>query len=176
VRRTESFFDRWGNASLFIAKFVPGLSQIAPPLAGASRTGLLTFLFYDGLGAAVWAGGSIVLGRLFHHAIGRLLTSLESLGSWALVVVGALLALFILWRWYERRRFYLQLRMARIQPHELMELMNDGSGITVVDVRGERSRRRDGRSVPGAIALDPANIDATLSSLQPAQEIVLYCT
>src|SRR5215217_1028830 len=34
VRRTEEFFTRHGARSLVVAKFIPGLSTIAPPLAG----------------------------------------------------------------------------------------------------------------------------------------------
>src|ERR1041385_8802614 len=34
VRRTEDLFLRYGVRSLLIAKFVPGLNTVAPPLAG----------------------------------------------------------------------------------------------------------------------------------------------
>jgi membrane protein DedA with SNARE-associated domain len=37
IRRTEDFFTRYGARSLVVAKFVPGLSTIAPPLAGIVR-------------------------------------------------------------------------------------------------------------------------------------------
>ncbi len=36
VRDTEARFERWGMKSLLFAKFVPGFSTVAPPLAGAS--------------------------------------------------------------------------------------------------------------------------------------------
>src|SRR5512146_1717772 len=35
VRQTESIFERWGMPSLLGAKFIPGFSTIAPPMAGA---------------------------------------------------------------------------------------------------------------------------------------------
>src|SRR6184192_3512872 len=52
VRDTESKFERWGLKSLLFAKFVPGFSTVAPPLAGASRKrSTLAFLIYDGIGS-----------------------------------------------------------------------------------------------------------------------------
>ena len=50
VRDTESRFERWGLKSLLIAKFVPGFSTVAPPLAGAARRSTAAFLLYDGIG------------------------------------------------------------------------------------------------------------------------------
>ncbi len=56
VRRTEDVFRRYGVRSLLVVKFIPGLSTIAPPLAGIVGLGLPLFLLYDALGAVVWAG------------------------------------------------------------------------------------------------------------------------
>src|SRR6266567_5740993 len=73
VRDTEANFEKWGLKSLLIAKFIPGFSTVAPPLAGAVGKGALAFIVYDGLGAFIWAGASVATGRLFHHAIGIVL-------------------------------------------------------------------------------------------------------
>ena len=40
VRQTERTFERYGLASLLIAKFIPGLARVAAPLAGALRVRL----------------------------------------------------------------------------------------------------------------------------------------
>src|ERR1700688_3084046 len=54
VRQTESLYERWGERMLLVAKFVPGLSTIAPPLAGAMRLGTVRFLAFCASGAAIW--------------------------------------------------------------------------------------------------------------------------
>ena len=36
VSQTEARFIRWGPGSLVLAKFIPGFSTVAPPIAGAS--------------------------------------------------------------------------------------------------------------------------------------------
>src|ERR1044071_1778044 len=82
VRDTEARFERWGLKSLLFAKFVPGFSTVAPPLAGAGKRGTAAFLLYDGVGALLWAGSSVAVGRLFHRQIGEVLTKLEDLGRW----------------------------------------------------------------------------------------------
>src|SRR5436305_2890958 len=105
VRDTEARFERWGMKSLLFAKFVPGFSTVAPPLAGASRKrSTLAFLIYDGIGALLWAGAAVGTGRLFHRQIANVIGKLENLGWWAIAVVGFLLALFVLGRWWQRAR------------------------------------------------------------------------
>ena len=176
VRQTEAFFERWGASSLLFAKFVPGFSTVAPPLAGASGVSAVTFLLFDGLGSAIWAGAAIAGGRTFHRAVDRLLEMLERFGSWSVAIVALLLALFILYKWYERKRFYKQLRMARVAPSELLQMMDSTRQPIVADVRTESSRLRDGRMIPGAIAIDPNAVDAGIVDLPIDREIVLYCT
>src|SRR5882672_5161195 len=43
VSQTEARFVRWGIPSLVLAKFIPGFSTVAPPIAGAMRMPLAGF-------------------------------------------------------------------------------------------------------------------------------------
>src|SRR5207247_490341 len=119
VRDTEANFERWGLKSLIVAKFIPGFSTVAPPLAGAMRSGTAAFLAFDALGAMVWAGAAVAAGRAFHSAIDRVLRALENLGWWGLVFAVSAIALVILVKWVQRQRFIRQLRMARVTADEL---------------------------------------------------------
>src|SRR3990172_6449002 len=65
VRRTEDIYAKHGVRALVVAKFIPGFSTAAPPLAGAFRMKLTKFLGYDGLGALLWAGTFAGLGYIF---------------------------------------------------------------------------------------------------------------
>jgi len=176
VRQTESIFERWGMASLVAAKFVTGFSTVAPPLAGAMGAKLPAFLFYDALGTLLWAGGGLLLGYLFHRAIDDVFSFLEGLGTGALYLLGAALVLFVLFKWWQRRRFYRALRMARITVEELRGLFEKEEKPVVVDVRHEGERRRDPRRIPGATTMGVEEIDAKLPGIRPETEIVLYCT
>ena len=176
VRDTEANFERWGMKSLLIAKFVPGFSTIAPPLAGATNAGVLAFVIYDGLGALFWAGASVIAGRAFHHAIGAVVDRLEHLGGWAIVFVVSALALFVVVKWRQRVRFIKQLRVARVQPEELKGMFESGNVPLIVDARSAGARKRDPRHIPHAIVASPEELIERLRDADPSREIVLYCT
>ncbi len=176
VRQTEDRFLRWGAPSLVLAKFIPGYSIVAPPLAGALRVRLAPFLGYSAVSAALWSGLAAGAGMIFYRQIDWTLTRLAQMGGYALMLIGAALALFIAVKWWERRRFFAELRMARISAGELYRLMQDGREPIVVDVRSASAREIDPRRIPGAITVDIDNLDANLAGLPPDRDIILYCT
>src|SRR6202162_5779518 len=59
VRQTETYFERWGVPSLLVAKFIPGVSTVAPPMAGAIKSSRVAFVLFDAGGAVLWAGSGI---------------------------------------------------------------------------------------------------------------------
>ena len=168
VRDTEVRFERWGLRSLLIAKFIPGFSTVAPPLAGAAGRSTASFLLFDGVGALIWAGAAVAAGRAFHRAIDRILLALENLGWWAAVILAALLALVVVAKWAQRRRFYKQLRMARVTVDELKTMIDRGDAPLIIDARSAAARKRDPRRIPGALTPD--------DTLPAGREIVVYCT
>jgi membrane protein DedA with SNARE-associated domain len=176
VRQTETRFTRWGAPSLMFAKFIPGYSIVAPPLAGALRLKLTPFLVYSAVSAALWSGLAAGAGMFFYSQIDWVLKQLEQMGGYALMVLGAALALFIAFKWWERWRFFRALRMARISVEDLYRLMQEGNEPLVVDVRSASAREIDPRRIPGAIAADIENLDAHLAELLPDRDIILYCT
>jgi membrane protein DedA with SNARE-associated domain len=176
VRQTEGLFDTYGLASLLFAKFVPGYSTVAPPLAGAAGATIPRFLLFTSGGTLLWAGTALTLGLLFHGAIERVLSFLTNLGGGALVLLGGALLLYIGLKWTQRRRFYRFLRMARIRPADLRRLMDEGRAPVIVDVRSNNARARDSRRIPGAIVVNILELDEKISHLPTDREIVLYCT
>src|SRR5688572_5677597 len=69
VKQTEGIFERWGAPSLMIAKYVPGFSTVAPPLAGTMQLGFPSFLAYSTVAAVLWAGLPIALGAIFSNEV-----------------------------------------------------------------------------------------------------------
>src|SRR5262245_18264130 len=176
VRQTETHFERWGGSALVLAKFIPGLSGIAPPLAGATRLGWPTFLLLNSLGVVIWAGLAIGAGMLFHEQIDRLISGMQGLGSWALAGVAALLLGYVAFKWWERRRLHKMLRVARITATELNKLIEGGEKPVVVDVRSPVARGDDPRFVPGALLMDLGEVEKNLERLPVEREIVFYCS
>lgn len=54
IERTHCFYDRWGGATIFVARFVPFVRTFAPFLAGVGSMKYRRFLFYNILGAVAW--------------------------------------------------------------------------------------------------------------------------
>ncbi len=79
------------------------------------------FLGYSATGALLWGGAGIALGAIFHDSVDRVLLTLETMGSAALMVLGGLLALFIAYKYVERRRHRATLAIPRIVVEELQE-------------------------------------------------------
>jgi hypothetical protein len=113
---------------------------------------------------------------VFHRAIDRVLAFLTSIGSTAFALLGAGLVVFIAIKWWQRRRFYKVLRMARISVDDLWRLMDEGQNPIVLDVRTDKGRSLDPRRIQGAAVLDVYNLDKALKELPREREIILYCT
>ena len=176
VSETQARFERWGVNALVIAKFVPGLATIAPPLAGATRIGWPQFLFFNTLGATLWVGAGLGGGMLLGPQMEWLLTRLDDIGSVAIVIIVALLAAYIAFKWWERRRFFTMLRMARITVDELYRLIDAGLNPVIVDVRSPTARALEPRRIPGALHVPLHAVDHHVKDLPRDREIILYCT
>ena len=176
VQQSERLFHRWGSLTLVLGKFVPGLLTISPAMAGTMRLGGWPFALLDGLGAAIWAGVAIGSGMLFHHEISHLIGNLQELGTIALAVIGVLLGGYITSRWWQRRRFYNTLRMARISVDELHRLIAEGQRPVIVDLRTPLVRNQDSRVIPNALVVDFAEVDRWLDQVPSDREIIFYCT
>lgn len=175
VRQSELQFQRWRAPVLLVAKFVPGLSTVAPPLVGAMGLGTRRFLLFDALGSLLWAGLAVMLGFAFADGVQRALAAFEQAGALALELLGALFAGYILVKWWQRRRLLIALRMARIEVDELAQALASSQPPLVFDVRAAGSRALDDRSIPGALAFDPSALDTLLAGVPRERELVLYC-
>jgi membrane protein DedA with SNARE-associated domain/rhodanese-related sulfurtransferase len=176
VSQTQIRFERWGINSLVIAKFIPGLAIIAPPMAGAMRIGWLRFVFLSTCGAVLWVGSALVAGMLFKHEIARLLEHLTEIGGVAGAGVVILLAAYIAFKWWERSRFYKMLRMARISVADLYELIQEGAAPLIIDVRSITARALEPRWIPGALHVPLQDVARRLKELPRDRDIILYCT
>ena len=175
VRQTENLFQRYGAAALVAAKFIPGLARVGPPLAGTFRFGALGFLLFYGAGNALWAGAGLLAGLVLHDEIGRLIDWLALYSGHALLIVIAVIALYVAWRWFARRRFLKSLRATRIGVAELNDMIRRGEAPIVLDVRSRTHRSLAPRMIPGARAVDLDKIEAALPQIPSGRDVVVYC-
>ena len=179
VRRTERFFERWGVRVLAVSKFIPGLSTLALPMAGAAGVPFAVFLLYDTIGAVLWAVTGVGVGVVCASAVDSILTLLDMLGRGALGLVVMALAIYLGMRWWHRHTLLRRLRLARISVGDLYQLMQGEPLPILVDVRSERHRRLDPYAIPGAHLIDSIDLDALdqrLAQLPRNQKVVVYCS
>jgi membrane protein DedA with SNARE-associated domain len=176
VRKTETAFAQRGARSLLLAKFVPGLSTMAPPLAGIIGMRLPRFVLFDALGSLLYVGTFVGLGFVFSNQIEKVAARIASLGFSLVVIVVGGFAAYIAWKYVQRRRFIRSLRIARITPEELRKKIEAGEEVVVVDLRGSLDFEAAPHTIPGAIRLAAEQLDSDHNLIPRDREIVLFCT
>jgi membrane protein DedA with SNARE-associated domain/rhodanese-related sulfurtransferase len=176
VSQTQERFERWGANALVVAKFIPGLAIIAPPLAGATRMTWIRFLIFSTFGSILWVGAAMATGMLFRRQIDQLLPHLAQFGATVIAIGCLLLTLYVAYKWWQRTRFYALLRMARISVDELYQLIDAGAQPVIVDVRSLTAVSLEPRRIPGAVRVPLNEVERHVRELPRDREIVAYCT
>lgn len=174
VRQSEGLFGRWGGWSLVAAKFVPGVSAVAPPMAGALGMPWRSFLAWDLGGAALWTAAYVLLGALFKTEVREVLVVLQDAGLKALLALVALVALAIAGRWVRRRRALGGPGIERISVVDLAAALAGERAPVLVDVRSALARRGS-YLLPGAVAVELPEIASLQAQLAKEAELVVYC-
>ena len=176
VRKTQDSFGRRREVTLLIAKFVPGLATLAPPVAGENGMALEKFLLFDGMGAALWVGALLTVGRLFGDALKRDPSLLNWVGrfSGALLLLGVLG--FLATRLIRRRNFMRELVKSRLEPDALKGQLDSGEVVYIVDLRHPLELMTDPFTLPGAVHFSPDALAARVHEIPRDRDVVLYCT
>jgi rhodanese-related sulfurtransferase len=159
-----------------VAKFVPGLATLAPPVAGENGMGFGAFLFFDGIGSTLWVGALLVTGRFF----GDLLRHDSRVLDWVGRFSGLLLFLgivgFFVARLWRRRVILKELASARLEPEELKRQLDEGEQVFIVDLRHPLELLPDPYTLPGALHFSPDSLAARHLEIPRDRDVVLFCT
>jgi membrane protein DedA with SNARE-associated domain/rhodanese-related sulfurtransferase len=176
VRRTQNVFTKYGMKGVVAAKFIPGLSTLAPPLAGSSGVGAPRFFLFDAAGSLLYGGSFILVGVLFAHQLEAVLEALSSLGANALLVVAGLGALYIGYKYFQRYRLLRELRMARITVEELHRKQEAGEQPIILDLRSNAELERDPSIIRGAVHLVLEEVEHRHHEFPHDRDIIVYCS
>jgi membrane protein DedA with SNARE-associated domain/rhodanese-related sulfurtransferase len=181
VAKTQGTMSKRGAVTLLFAKFVPGLTTVAAPIAGQAGIPYTTFFLYDLAGSLVWAGAWLFAGRFLGDLAKKSQPFFGILGHFALLLVLLAVVAIVVQRVWARRRLRDEFRHSRLEPGELMAMMEaaDASGDErpfIVDLRHPLDVLADPFMLPGALRLGPDELKAQREMIPDDREIVLYCT
>ena len=176
VRRTQNIFTRYGLRGLLVAKFLPGLSTVVPPLAGMSGMGAGRFLLVDAAGSLLYGGCLLGLGYIFSTQLEQIGAAVTRIGGSALSLIAALAALYIAYKIWQRQRLLRELRMARISVDELRQKLDAGENPVILDLRSSTELERDPSVILGAIHLGLDDIEKRHQEFPHDRDIIVYCS
>jgi membrane protein DedA with SNARE-associated domain/rhodanese-related sulfurtransferase len=175
VGRTELAFTKWGRWSLVLGHFIPGVSLVAPPLAGALGMSWPAFLGFTAMGGALYGAVMVGAGMLFSAGILALANAVLARGAQSAGIVLLACAAYVAWKWWRRYATARSLQAPRISVPELQKALRGIPPPIVVDVRGEATRLADPRLIPGALATTIDEIVQLFAEHPKSARIVVYC-
>lgn len=174
VSQTEARFVRWGLGSLVVAKFIPGFSTVAPPIAGSLRMGQAGFLLAAALGAALWAGVALGAGWLLRNEVHSAITVLDQHAGSALIIFGGLAVIWLGWKLWQKYRFQQLSTVPHITPGELLAAMESAQPLLLLDLRGPTMVAETG-PILGATAAEHDRLFDAVGHWPKHQPIVTLC-
>jgi hypothetical protein len=169
-------FLRYGVRSLIFAKFVPGLSTVAPPLAGMIRVTPPRFAAYSAVAALLWVATWGGLGYFAGEALQQVTDQSGRLGTIIFAFVAACLVLYVVVKWVKRRLFLRSLRTARISREELKRHLESGKPVVIVDLRSEMDVGAVPFTIPGSLRIAPEELERRHQEIPRDRDIILYCS
>ena len=181
VNKTERYFERRGAVTLLFAKFVPGLSTVAAPIAGQTGMPYPRFLLYDLGGSAVWALAYLLAGFFFGDMAQRSQRFFSIIGHFAVLIFVLMLLGLMFSKVWKQRRFLLSVRQLRLEPAELLQMIEtakrqDNIPPFIVDLRHPLDYLPDPRVVPGSVRVSPLELTQHHETLPRDRDLILYCT
>jgi membrane protein DedA with SNARE-associated domain len=174
VRTTRVLFERFGVAIVAVAKFVPGLALITPPLMGTTPISPIVFVAWDTLGTLAWASFWLLGGALFERQLAMLLMALRPYGASILDVLVGSAVLYLVYRYLLRWRFRRWLRRRVVTARKLDDMMRSDSPPLILDARAVSVRKEESYRIPGALLLDLESLDS-IDTVYQVSKIVVYC-
>lgn len=174
VRQTENGFVKYGPRFLLVSKFVPGINALAAPLAGTAQVRWVVFLLFDVLGAAFFIGGWATIGYLLSEQLDLVGDFVGRAGFRLFLAIVVLVAGWIAWKYYQRKRFIRKLAVARIYPEELRSMVETGNDMVVIDVRGGLALLVP--PLPGALRIPLSEMENRHREVPRDRDVVLFCS
>jgi len=174
VRRTENGFVRYGPRFLLVSKFVPGINALAAPLAGTAKVRWSVFLLFDAIGAAFFIGAWAAVGYLLSEQLEIVGDVVGRAGFRLFLAIVVVVAGWVGWKYFQRRRFFRSLAIARIHPEELRIMLEAGERVAIIDVRGGLTAQDP--PMPGSLRIPLSQMAERHREVPRDRDVVLFCS
>jgi membrane protein DedA with SNARE-associated domain len=177
LRSAESFYKR-GKTTLVVAKFIPGVNSMAPPLAGSMKMRPLQFLQLDSAGALLYVGAYIAAGFIFHNFLAFIARSLHAASHIMTELLAAAAVGYVIYKIWLFREHKVYRVLPRVQVVELARKLasEERQNIQLVDVRSHGYYDADTMRIKGSLRLEPNHLSEEIKILPKDKDIYLYCT
>jgi len=173
LRSADSFYRR-GRTLLVVAKFIPGINTMAPPLAGSMNMRPFTFLRLDLAGAMLYTGSYFAVGFIFSDALEVITRGYDSAGrivGWIVLMLVIGYVLFRVWLWVKGRA----LSAVPFADPEVAARAQ-ASGAPVYDVRSHGYFDPKATRIQGSRRLDPNALHQSGAEVFAEGNVFVYCT
>ena len=170
-------FRRYGLAVLCVAKFLPGVNAVLPPLVAAEGVSITGFFGFDAAGSFLWSGFYTGLGYLFSNELDVVFRWAKHLGTALGLVIIVPIGLYAGWRGLTLLRMVRRLRLRRISPAMLARKLKSKSKVAVLDLLDfeDETGSESPEAIPGAFRVDPSRLQKSPRiSIPDDVEIILY--
>ena len=178
-RDAHEKFQRYGLPLLGVAKFLPGLDGVMPPLTGAEGVSVMGFFSVDAVGSFLWSSLFVGLGYFFSEQLEIAAGWAKHFGTAVGLAIGVPFCLYVGWRGLILARMIRRLRVRRISAPMLHRKLRSGRKVALLDLLEfeEETDHESQSAIPGACRIDPARLRKSPQITVPSDlEIVLYCS
>jgi membrane protein DedA with SNARE-associated domain/rhodanese-related sulfurtransferase len=173
LRSADSFYRR-GRPLLVVAKFIPGINTMAPPLAGCMNMSFSQFLGLDLAGAALYTGVYFGIGFIFSDALAAITRGYQTFGrvvGWAVTVLVVAYLAYRIWLWVRARA---PRAVTLENPSEAARQAAEGA--CIYDVRSHGYLDAKALRITGSRRLDPNALNRWDEEFPSGRLVYVYCT
>jgi membrane protein DedA with SNARE-associated domain/rhodanese-related sulfurtransferase len=173
LRAADSFYRR-GRTLLVIAKFIPGINTMAPPLAGSMNMRFWPFIRLDLAGAALYTGTCFGIGFIFSGALEAMTRGYHAFGQvvgWGLAALVSGYLGFQIWLWLKARG------LSAVDLALPAEAARDkAAGAWIYDVRSHGYFDAKATRIQGSKRFEPNALNQSRFEPPPDRTLYVYCT
>lgn len=100
IERAQKFYDKYGNKTIFLARFVPIVRTFAPIVAGVGNMKYKNFITYNIVGGFIWSFGIVYAG----YFLGQIIPDVDKYILPIIILIIILSVLPILFEYLKSRK------------------------------------------------------------------------